>query len=37
MAIVAALYDMQTDACVNVLFDELRQVKNTNSTRRCGN
>ena len=25
---------MQTEACVQVLFDELRQVKNTNRTRR---
>jgi hypothetical protein len=34
MAIATALYDMQTEACVNVLFSELRRVKNTNSTRR---
>ena len=32
--IAAALYDMQTEACVRVLFDELRQVRNTNRTRR---
>jgi len=32
--ITAALYDMQTEAVVHVLFDELRQVKNTNRTRR---
>ncbi len=33
-AVAAALYDVQTEACVNVLFDELKRVKNTNSTRR---
>jgi len=33
-AIATALYDVQTEACVNVLFGELKRVKNTNSTRR---
>lgn len=32
--IAAALYDVQNEACVNVLFAELKRVKNTNSTRR---
>ncbi len=34
MAIAAALYDVQTEACVNVLLSELRRVKSTNATRR---
>ncbi len=29
-----ALFDVQTEACVKVLLGELKQVKNTNSTRR---
>jgi len=33
-AIATALYDVQTEVCVNVLFGELKRVKNTNSTRR---
>jgi hypothetical protein len=33
-AVATALYDVQTEVCVNVLFGELRRVKNTNSTRR---
>ena len=33
-AIATALYDVQTEACVDVLFGELKRVKNTNSTRR---
>ena len=33
-AIAIALYDVQTEVCVNVLFGELKRVKNTNSTRR---
>jgi hypothetical protein len=33
-AIATALYDVQNEVCVNVLFGELRRVKNTNSTRR---
>jgi hypothetical protein len=32
--IATALYDVQTEVCVNVLFGELKRVKNTNSTRR---
>lgn len=32
--IANALYDVQSEACVNVLFGELKRVKNTNSTRR---
>lgn len=32
--IVGALYDVQTKQCADVLFGELRRVKNTNSTRR---
>ena len=33
-AIATALYDVQNEVCVNVLFGELKRVKNTNSTRR---
>ena len=33
-AVATALYDVQTEGCVNVLFGELKRVKNTNSTRR---
>ncbi len=33
-AIATALYDVQTEDCVNVLCGELKRVKNTNSTRR---
>jgi hypothetical protein len=33
-AITTALYDVQDEFCVNVLFGELKRVKNTNSTRR---
>jgi len=32
--IATALYDVQTEVCVNVLFGELKRVNNTNSTRR---
>ncbi len=32
--IATALFDVQTEACANVLLGELKQVKNTNSTRR---
>ena len=32
--IATALYDVQTEDCVNVLFGELKRVKNTNSTHR---
>ena len=32
--IANALFDLQTEAVVHVMFDELRQVKNTNWTRR---
>ena len=34
LAIVEVLYHVQTEHCVNVLFDELKRVRNTNSTRR---
>ena len=27
-------WDVQTEVCINVLFGELKRVKNTNSTRR---
>jgi hypothetical protein len=33
-AVATALYDVQSEVCVNVLFGELQRVKNTNSTRR---
>ena len=33
-AIATALYDVQTEVCVQVLLGELKRVKNTNSTRR---
>jgi HEAT repeat protein len=33
-AIATALYDVQTEACVEVLLGEMKRVKNTNSTRR---
>ncbi len=33
-AIVNILSHVQTEACVNLLFEELRRVRNTNSTRR---
>ena len=33
-AIATALFDVQNEICVNVLFGELKRVKNTNSTRR---
>jgi hypothetical protein len=33
-AVATALYDVQTEVCVNALFGELKRVKNTNSTRR---
>src|ERR1022692_3413575 len=33
-AIATALYDVQNEVCVNVLFGELKRVKNINSTRR---
>lgn len=33
-AIAIALYDVQTEVSVNVLFGELKRLKNTNSTRR---
>lgn len=36
-AIATALYDVQTEDCVKVLFGELKRVKNTNSTRRYRN
>ena len=29
-----ALYDVQNEVCVSLLFDALRRVKSTNSTRR---
>ena len=32
--IASELYDFQTDACVEVLFGELRRIKNKNETRR---
>ena len=34
MAIVGMLHAVETDACVDLLLDELRRVKGTNSTRR---
>jgi hypothetical protein len=34
MAIVELLHAVETDACVDVLLDELRRVKSTNKTRR---
>src|SRR5262245_65695538 len=33
-AIATALYDVQTEGCVNVLVGELKRMKNKNSTRR---
>lgn len=33
-AIATALFDVQNEVCVDVLFGELKRVKNTNSTRR---
>ena len=33
-AIATALFDVQTEVCVNVLFAEFKRVKHTNSTRR---
>ncbi len=33
-AIAHALFNVQTEACVRVLFGELKQVKSTNTTRR---
>lgn len=32
--VVNALCDVQNEVCVNLLFNELRRVKSTNSTRR---
>ena len=34
LAIVKVLYHVQTERCVDVLFGELKRVRNTNSTRR---
>ena len=34
LAIVDVLYHVQTEHCVNVLFGELKRVRNTNATRR---
>jgi hypothetical protein len=33
-AVATALFDVQTESCVNVLIGELKRVKNKNSTRR---